>query len=256
MRIRPSIDEGDRGRSGNGDRWAWEASRGSRACGHTLARQCVSHQRERRTRAQLGSRANWGSGPIGADRGRPRALRRTARSRSRLQGANPEGPGPTDRREGAARPSRARLLGPGRERRGAGHRRRPGIAPRRGAVGSRPSIPAQPSGPCGRAGGLASGTRRDGRAVEGARLESVCRATYRGFESHSLRHRTYVSGAFELETFVSRNNAAIPRGLRRSDRRDPTRDRGSEAQRTPQLGLICGGNSRGWMGSRNRTANV
>ncbi len=29
--------------------------------------------------------------------------------------------------------------------------------------------------------------RRDGRAVEGARLESVCRATYRGFESHSLR---------------------------------------------------------------------
>ncbi len=30
--------------------------------------------------------------------------------------------------------------------------------------------------------------RRDGRAVEGARLESVCRATYRGFESHSLRH--------------------------------------------------------------------
>ena len=31
-------------------------------------------------------------------------------------------------------------------------------------------------------------SRRDGRAVEGARLESVCRATYRGFESHSLRH--------------------------------------------------------------------
>jgi hypothetical protein len=30
--------------------------------------------------------------------------------------------------------------------------------------------------------------RRDGRAVEGARLESVCRETYRGFESHSLRH--------------------------------------------------------------------
>jgi hypothetical protein len=28
---------------------------------------------------------------------------------------------------------------------------------------------------------------RDGRAVEGARLESVCRETYRGFESHSLR---------------------------------------------------------------------
>ena len=30
--------------------------------------------------------------------------------------------------------------------------------------------------------------RRVGRAVEGARLESVCRETYRGFESHTLRH--------------------------------------------------------------------
>ena len=30
--------------------------------------------------------------------------------------------------------------------------------------------------------------RRDGRAVEGARLESVYTATYRGFESLSLRH--------------------------------------------------------------------
>jgi hypothetical protein len=30
--------------------------------------------------------------------------------------------------------------------------------------------------------------RRDGRAVEGARLESVYTATYQGFESLSLRH--------------------------------------------------------------------
>ncbi len=30
--------------------------------------------------------------------------------------------------------------------------------------------------------------RRDGRAVEGARLESACTERYRGFESHSLRH--------------------------------------------------------------------
>ncbi len=29
---------------------------------------------------------------------------------------------------------------------------------------------------------------RDGRAAEGARLESVYTATYRGFESLSLRH--------------------------------------------------------------------
>ena len=30
--------------------------------------------------------------------------------------------------------------------------------------------------------------RRDDRVDEGARLERECRATYRGFESHSLRH--------------------------------------------------------------------
>ncbi len=29
---------------------------------------------------------------------------------------------------------------------------------------------------------------RDDRVDEGARLERECRATYRGFESHSLRH--------------------------------------------------------------------
>ncbi len=33
--------------------------------------------------------------------------------------------------------------------------------------------------------------RRDGRVVEGARLESVYTATYRGFEPLSLRHLTY-----------------------------------------------------------------
>jgi hypothetical protein len=31
--------------------------------------------------------------------------------------------------------------------------------------------------------------RRDGRVVEGARLESVYTATYRGFEPLSLRHQ-------------------------------------------------------------------
>lgn len=78
-----------------------------------------------------------------------------------------------------------------------------------------------------------------------------------GFATDSPhRHRTCVSGAFELETIVSRNNAAISRGLRRSGRRDPTRDRGFEAQSAPRLGLICGGNSHGWMGSGNRTAEV
>ncbi len=33
--------------------------------------------------------------------------------------------------------------------------------------------------------------RRDGRVVEGARLESVYTATYRGFESLSLRHQPF-----------------------------------------------------------------
>ena len=31
-------------------------------------------------------------------------------------------------------------------------------------------------------------TWRDDREAEGARLERECRVTYRGFESHSLRH--------------------------------------------------------------------
>ena len=32
---------------------------------------------------------------------------------------------------------------------------------------------------------------RDDRVDEGARLERECRATYRGFESHSLRHQRH-----------------------------------------------------------------
>ena len=35
--------------------------------------------------------------------------------------------------------------------------------------------------------------RRDGRVAEGARLESVYTATYRGFESLSLRHITQIN---------------------------------------------------------------
>ncbi len=41
---------------------------------------------------------------------------------------------------------------------------------------------------------------RDGRAVEGARLESVCRATYRGFESHSLRHLVFYIQRLRVRT--------------------------------------------------------
>ncbi len=42
--------------------------------------------------------------------------------------------------------------------------------------------------------------RRIGRAVEGARLESVYRETYREFESHVLRHfsEKNVQGTFLL----------------------------------------------------------
>ena len=58
------------------------------------------------------------------------------------------------------------------------------------AVGYSPTQVACASFGCARGATIASApsSRRDGRAVEGARLESVCRATYRGFESHSLRH--------------------------------------------------------------------
>ena len=38
--------------------------------------------------------------------------------------------------------------------------------------------------------------RRDGRVVEGARLESVYTATYRGFEPLSLRHLCKLSDCF------------------------------------------------------------
>jgi hypothetical protein len=40
------------------------------------------------------------------------------------------------------------------------------------------------------------------------------------------RHLVCVSGALKLETLVIRNNAAIPRGIRRSSRRHPTKDHG------------------------------
>jgi len=70
------------------------------------------------------------------------------------------------------------------------------------------------------------------------------------------RHHVCVFGALELETPVIRNNASIPRGIRRSGRREPTRDRGFTARWPPDFEFICGGNFDGWMGSGNRTAKV
>ena len=52
-------------------------------------------------------------------------------------------------------------------------------------VGSNPTLSASF---CGIENGQDSVIRRDGRVDEGARLESECAATYRGFESHSFRH--------------------------------------------------------------------
>ena len=43
-----------------------------------------------------------------------------------------------------------------------------------------------------------SGFWRGVRAVEGARLESVCSQNYRGFESHPLRLKTITSCEFRI----------------------------------------------------------
>ncbi len=60
-------------------------------------------------------------------------------------------------------------------------------------VGSNPTLSA-----LGRRAG-SSVNRRDDRVDEGARLESECTATYRGFESHSLRH----TGLFALKEVMA-----------------------------------------------------
>ncbi len=52
--------------------------------------------------------------------------------------------------------------------------------------------------------GRSGKTRRDGRVDEGGRFEIYCRATYRGFESHSLRTAAFL----------------LPLSLRRGDRVD------------------------------------
>ncbi len=49
---------------------------------------------------------------------------------------------------------------------------------------------------------------RDARAAESARLESVCGATHRGFESHSLRHSD-LNG-------LTAHNEAVTRGTFRA----------------------------------------
>ena len=211
-----------------------------------MARQRVSHQRERPTRQRVGSRAKWGQRAIGSKRGQSRAaegdrgrwgewpitsagwMARIRTGRGTDRSALGRGGGPPW----------VELAGRVRDLRGTGHRRRPGIAPRRGAVGSRPSIPARLSGSCGRAVGQASGTRRDGRAVEGARLESVCRATYRGFESHSLRHSVCVSGDRGLQGALSPEITRDYAGFWAigSTRSEPeTAESGRQGRRTPSL---------------------
>src|SRR5258706_8399276 len=45
---------------------------------------------------------------------------------------------------------------------------------------------------------------RDARAAESARLESVCGATHRGFESHPLRSHTAGSGRSTSKTDIDR----------------------------------------------------
>ena len=52
-------------------------------------------------------------------------------------------------------------------------------------------------------------TRRDGRVVEGARLESVYTATYRGFESLSLRQISY-SQTYTSSCAIVTNLTPVP----------------------------------------------
>ena len=83
-------------------------------------------------------------------------------------------------------------LPPGRRPR-QGRRRRASPASTTGDPSSTGSPPADPRSRPDQAGvgrrhpGTMPGLGRDARAAESARLESVCGATHRGFESHSLR---------------------------------------------------------------------
>ncbi len=71
-------------------------------------------------------------------------------------------------------------------------------------VGSNPTLSA-----LGRRAG-SSVNRRDDRVDEGARLESECAATYRGFESHSLRHTFASNGVMAGSSRLKTMNPARP----------------------------------------------
>ena len=57
--------------------------------------------------------------------------------------------------------------------------------------------------------------RRIGRVVEGARLESVYTARYRGFESHVLRHLIQIpfNQSREFSPIASKNGKIIQKGI-------------------------------------------
>ena len=88
---------------------------------------------------------------------------------------------------------------------------------------------------------------RDARAAESARLESVCGATHRGFESHSLRHGDPTDDATAddaaMQSRSTRPGAALDHGdvpvgavvrpRRRGHRRPPQRARAAPATRPP-----------------------
>ncbi len=65
-------------------------------------------------------------------------------------------------------------------------------------------------------------TRRDARAAESARLESVCGATHRGFESHSLRRtvraRPDRSGAVRARRLAQQRCLGLHRASTRCNR--------------------------------------
>ena len=77
--------------------------------------------------------------------------------------------------------------------------------------------------------------RRDGRVVEGARLESVCTARYRGFESLSLRHLVCVIGDFDAGKVMAPQNPVCSRGFGRGPWRTRTRDCGFRSWPPPPV---------------------
>ena len=89
--------------------------------------------------------------------------------------------------------------------------------------------------------------RRGDREADGARLESGCSASYRGFESPPLRHLLILNGPVVVlpdKKIAGRSDSRVPRNDRSRTPSGPEGSSGSDFRRVPRgcLAVTCVGN--------------